>query len=205
MRNAKNLLSMKALKFIYYSIFHSHVIYGIQAWSTCAESKISEIYKKQKKAIRIINNASYNSHTESLFKKSQVLPLPLLIKYFKLQFMQHYMQGFLPKLYDNVWITAESHFNSGDIQYALRNRENFYIPICRLATLDKHPYFYFPKLWQDFEDENLKIIRDKQEFKNKLKEYFLNTLSSNYTCSRLLCPNCHIRVDSSDTMSDGSS
>ena len=31
MRNARNLLSTKALKFIYYSIFHSHIIYGIHA------------------------------------------------------------------------------------------------------------------------------------------------------------------------------
>ena len=165
---------------------------------------ISEVYKKQKQAVRIINNSSYNSHTESLFKKTKILPLPSLIKFFKLQFMQSYIQGFLPKIYNNVWITAEAHFNLVEIQYTLRNRENFYIPICRLTSLDNHPYFLFPKLWQNFDNEDIKIIRDKLEFKVKLKNYFLDQLADNYMCSRLLCPHCHIHIGSSDTMSDGS-
>ena len=192
MRNAKNILSTKALTFLYYSIFHSHLIYGIQAWSSCPQYMITEVFKLQKKAIRIINNTSYNSHTESLFKKSKILPVPSLIQFFKLQFMQQYTQGFLPAIFDNVWINANVHFAAGQVQYALRNRENFYLPLCRLTSLEIHPHFSFPKAWQSFEDENIKIIRDKMEFKLKLKEYFLSKLNENYTCTRLLCPHCHL-------------
>ena len=191
MRSAKNFLTYKALKFMYYSIFHSHLIYQIHAWSTCSQSSINEVFKMQKKALRIMNSASYNSHTESLFKSSSILPLPSLIQFFKLQFMQKYIQGFLPSLFDNVWVTAEAHFQAGEIRYALQNRENFYLPICRLTSLEKHPYFMFPRLWQEFDNENVKIVRDTCEFKTKLKKYFLNKLNSNYTCNRLLCPHCH--------------
>ena len=194
MRKAKNIVSTKAMKFIYYSIFHSHIIYAIQSWSSCSQSSMNTVFKMQKKAIRIISGTAYNSHTESLFKEHSILPLPNLITFFKLQFMQNYTQGFLPTLFNNVWITAEAHFNAGQIQYALRNRENFYMPISRLSSLDIQPYFMFPKLWQEFDDENVKILRDKTEFKSKLKDYFLNKLNSNYTCTKLLCPSCHIPI-----------
>ena len=38
---------------------------------------------KQKMAILIINNATFNAHTEPLFKKLNILPLSKLIDYFK--------------------------------------------------------------------------------------------------------------------------
>lgn len=205
MRNAKNILSAKSLKFIYHSIFHSHLIYGIHTWSSCSQSTINEVFRMQKKAIRIINNAAYNSHTESLFKSSCILPVPMLITFFKLQFMQNYVQGFLPSIYNDLWITAAAQYNDGEIRYALRNSENLYIPLCRLATLNNHPYFLFPKLWSNFDDESVKIIRDKSEFKSKLKLYFLNKLSVNYSCTRLLCPHCHIQVGSATSSESDSS
>jgi hypothetical protein len=87
-RNAKSLLSIKALKSLYYSLFHCHVIYAIQIWSCTAESNFKDIVTKQKKAIRIVADAAYNAHTEPLFKKLNILPIKDLILFFKLQFMQ---------------------------------------------------------------------------------------------------------------------
>lgn len=201
MQTAKNMLSVKSLKFIYNSIFHSHLIYGIQMWGSGPKYLTNELFKLQKKAIRLIHNARYNSHTESLFKKSCILPLPDLIEFFRLQFMQRYTQGFLPRMFDNMWINANAHFQAGEIQYALRNRDNFYLPLCRLSSLDAHPYFLFPRIWHEFNIEDIKIIRDKNEFNRKLKDFYLAKLKSDYTCNRLLCPHCHIpRV--SDSSSD---
>jgi hypothetical protein len=69
MHSAKNLLSEKALKSLYYSLFHCHVIYAIHIWSCSAESNFNEIVKKQKSAVRVISSAAYNAHTEPLFLK----------------------------------------------------------------------------------------------------------------------------------------
>ena len=96
MRTARQYLTKKSLIFLNFSLFHSHLIYGIQLWSCCTQNLITKIFKLQKKAIRIINGAKYNSHTESLFKKCKILPLPSLIEYFKIQFMQQYVRGHLP-------------------------------------------------------------------------------------------------------------
>jgi hypothetical protein len=80
-----------ALKSLYYSLFHCHVIYGIQIWSYSAESNFNDIVTKQKMAIRIISNASYNAHSEPLFKKSNIFPIKDLIYFFKIQFMQQFI------------------------------------------------------------------------------------------------------------------
>jgi hypothetical protein len=61
------MLTDKALKALYYSLIHSHLLYCIQIWSSASPSTYSDLVKKQKYAICLIHNAAYNSHTENLF------------------------------------------------------------------------------------------------------------------------------------------
>ncbi len=76
---AKNLLTDVALKSVYYSLFHSNLIYCLTIWSSTTQSNIKLITKLQKAAIRIIARKSYNAHTEPLFKIHKILPLAKLI------------------------------------------------------------------------------------------------------------------------------
>jgi sulfur relay (sulfurtransferase) DsrF/TusC family protein len=87
---SKNVLTSRALKSLSYALIHSNLIYVLHIWSSAPVSIISLLEKTQKKAIRIINLAPYNSHNEPLFKKSEILPLKNLIEYFKLLFMYDY-------------------------------------------------------------------------------------------------------------------
>jgi hypothetical protein len=136
LRAVKNMLSQKALTALYYSLFHSHLIYAVQVWSSTAPSIIKELVKKQKQAIRIIHNAAYNAHTESLFKKSSILPLPLLAEFFKIQFMHHYKFNLLPISFNNTWISNLERRRRGDIeQFMLRNDEEYYVPLARTVAI----------------------------------------------------------------------
>ena len=105
MRKAKNILSQKSLKYIYYSLFHSHLIYANQLWTCVNDSLLKQLIVKQKMAVRIISDSNYNSHTEPIFKKLNILPLNLLSQFFKLQFMQQFSQNFLPSALQDQWIT----------------------------------------------------------------------------------------------------
>ena len=143
----------------------------------------------QKSAVRIISDAPYNSHTEPLFKKLQILPLPDFSTFNKLQFMQQFSQKFLPILFDSIWV-RNSIRNIGENEIQLRNADQLQIPPSNFVTLDVFPLFEFPKIWQNFPDEQLKFIRKKTEFDTKLKKYFLDDLSEIPNCNRLLCPAC---------------
>ncbi len=105
LRSAKRILTPEALNAVYYSLIHCHLVYGIQIWSSTSTSNYNDLEIKQKNAIRIIFLAKYNAHTESLFKKQQILPLPDLVKYFKLQFVHRFVHSYLPSSLSNMWIT----------------------------------------------------------------------------------------------------
>ncbi len=79
---AKNLLDTESLKLLYYSLFHSHLVYTNIIWSCSDSGTINSLFKMQKNAIRLISHAKCNAHTEPLFKLHQILPLPDLIIFF---------------------------------------------------------------------------------------------------------------------------
>jgi hypothetical protein len=191
LRNAKNVLSKEALKSVYYSLFHCHLVYGIHIWSCTNEATVHKIFLKQKIAIRLITNSRYNAHTESLFKSTRILPLPKLCDYFKLIFMQQFTYSLLPDSFRLVW-TLNMDRPANSLQMELRNFNQLDIPPARLVSTERFPLTYFPKIWRDFPNASIKTITITDLFKKKLKEYFLSLLSENYKCERLLCPSCHL-------------
>jgi hypothetical protein len=189
LRNVRNFLNPTALKFIYFALFHSHLIYAIQAWSCTSESLLKPIFIKQKQAIRILSNAKYNAHTEPLFKNLRILPFPKLCLFFKVQFMQQFTQKFLPAIFNNTWVT-NSIRRAGQNHVELRNDENLAIPFSRTITISRLPIFSFPRIWEEFPSEHIKFLRNKIEFNFELKNFLLSQLSDTPTCERLLCPSC---------------
>jgi hypothetical protein len=148
-------------------------------------------------AVRLLHQAKYNAHTESLFKKSNILPFNLLADYFKLQFVHRYVHKLLPASLNETWLTnAEQrriHANtSGMGLRPPQNPEDLHIPISRLSSTEKFPLASFPKLWNSFNDISLKIQPNKISFNIGLKKHLISTLVDNFTCNRLLCPHCHL-------------
>ena len=66
----------------------------------------------------------------------------------------------------------------------------FRIPPSRLAITDRLPTHSFILTWEQFQHEQLKFTRNKLEFDNKLKKFFIDDLSDRINCSRLYCPAC---------------
>ena len=191
LRTVKNLLSYESLKSIYYALYHSNINYGLPIWSCTNHGNINSLFKLQKRAICIITNSSYNAHTEPIFKKCTILPLEKLITFFNLQIMQNYKQGFLPSSFNNTWLTNLERRNE-DIQITLRNDQLLTVPFVRLTSSTKQPLYLLPKTWIEFTNENVKIIRNKSEFKTLLKKHLISELDDVVNCNRLLCPSCHL-------------
>jgi hypothetical protein len=193
-RTAKNYLTIRSLKFLYYLLIHCHLIYAIHIWSCTAQSNLKCLINQQKAAVRLISSSSYNAHTESIFKRLHILPFCDLMYFFKLQFMQHFKQGFLPNAFKDEWTSIAARFDDPAINHMeLRNLnlDNFEIPFERLSTTEQFPLTSFPRAWNSFEDFEIKTIHNKLDFNVKLNNYLLDKLNANYRCTRLLCPHCH--------------
>ena len=123
----------------------------------------------QKSATHVITGSSYNAHTE-------------------LQFVQRINHNFLPSsTFNDTWV-KNSIRNIGENDIQLRNFDQLRLTHANLTTLDLFPLYNFPKIWQEFPEEQIKIIRKPSEFEAKLKNYFLSDLSSTVVCNRLFCP-----------------
>jgi hypothetical protein len=97
----------------------------------------------------------------------------------------------LPIFFFNTWQANFERF-APERHMQLRDDEEYYVPFARINQVEKFPLVTYPKLWNNLEDAALKGISNKIEFNNKHKMHFMNKLDSNYVCTRLLCPNCHI-------------
>jgi hypothetical protein len=45
------------------------------------------------------------------------------------------------------------------------------VPFARLNLAERQPLTHFPKVWQNLKNVNIKFIRNKLEFKQKIKEH----------------------------------
>ena len=73
--------------------------------------------------------------------------------------------------FSNIWLTNEERRAEEMHHCILRNNNLLYVPFVRLSTLSKHPLVNLSKTWLDFNNENIKILRNKIEFKAELKKY----------------------------------
>ncbi len=67
LERVKHFVSSGAMRKLYFSLLHSHLLYCINILSCTSQTNINKIMTMQKKAIRIVTNAPYNSHTNPLF------------------------------------------------------------------------------------------------------------------------------------------
>ena len=103
--------------------------------------------------------------------------------------MHRFSQKFLPLSFNDTWVKNSVRI-IGENEIQLRNFNQLQPAYSTLISLDVFPLYNFPKLWQDFSDEHIKIVRKPSEFDAKLKKYFINDLASNIVCNRLFCPAC---------------
>ena len=166
-RSAKHVLSEKSLKMLYFSLVHCHLLYCNLIWGCANKSNINSLYLIQKKAIRTISNAKFNAHSLPLFESVNVLPLPELITFTKLQFMHSYVHNLLPSSFENVWPTNRQRRETED-QPRLRSDQEIFQPFARTNLASNLPLVALPKLWNSFGDDDLKFVRNKNEFNSKL-------------------------------------
>ena len=83
-------------KLLYNSLILPHLTYGITLWGNAPKTHLHKLIIQQKKALRIINQAAYNCHTNPLFKADNILKLPDLYNLNTIKYMQPIIQNTAP-------------------------------------------------------------------------------------------------------------
>ena len=95
MNKLKQQLPTFILKILYDSLIQCHINYGILAWGF----NITNIFKLQKKSIRVITKVKYNVHTDPLFKNHDILKAQDIFKLNILKFYYNYKHHELPAFF----------------------------------------------------------------------------------------------------------
>ena len=132
----KHYVPVLILKIIYNSLFLSHLNYGITAWGFKVGPRINTL---QKKAIRFISNAKYNSHTTPMFKNLQLLQAVDIFKLACFKFFYKCENRIIPDYFKNMFLTHEhpkrlqrirwapQHFNK--METNLPNNNNYELKV----------------------------------------------------------------------------
>ena len=186
-KQTKNVLHYDTLKTLYYTMVHPHLLYGIIAWGNAANKYLEGVCKMQKRAIRVIHKAKYNSHTEPLFKSSGILKLEDLHNWAIVIFMNDYFTGKLPKSFHNIFKMNKDIFTS----YDTRQGNQLYIKRTYSIFAEKQPIFHLPIVWNKWSPGNYSPYQSSRStFKKIIKSNILASYSDRVRCDNLHCKTC---------------
>ena len=81
---------------VYYAIFFSHLTYGCNLWGLTSEENLSKIEILQKKCVRILSFAPFNSHSNELFINLGLIKMRDLISLNQLKLVYDFLNHHLP-------------------------------------------------------------------------------------------------------------
>ena len=168
----RHFVPKKSLLSVYYSIVYSKLLYGCSVWSLTTIKNLDTINILQKKCIRIINFAEYNSHTNLLFKENQLLKFDDIIRNEILKIIFQFTEGGLPNELKKLFALNANYYNT-------RNADKGGLKIPKINTLcygSRSLRYYGPRLWNDFIKSNdVKDIRNIYQFKRIVKKKALDS------------------------------
>jgi hypothetical protein len=127
LRRVSNFVSNNTMRKLYFSLFHSHLLYCSNIYSCTSLANLNRISILQKKSIRIITGSGPYAHTEELFLNNRVLTFENIISLNKLLFMHSIAYNYAPLSFDNTW-----QKNVRETGYNFRNDDFFILPLARI-------------------------------------------------------------------------
>lgn len=161
----KHKLPQKCLISLYYSLIYPHLNYCIIIWGSAYKTTLHRLEILQKRAVRIIDNSHYLSHSEPLFKKYNFLKLYDIYFFSICMFMYKFKYQMLPNVCQCL-LMLNIEYNSST--YCLRNVGVFAIPLHRTTVRAKCIKVCGPKYWDSVSDD-IKSVPTEHNFKSKLR------------------------------------
>ena len=178
---------------VYYAIFYSNLIYGCNAWGLTSEENIKAIEILQRKCIRILTFAPFNSHVSNkTFLDLKLLKVRDVIKFFQLKLIYDFQCTTLPTDLMHLFkLSCEVRTNAFDSLNSI-DKKLLYIPKFNTIAYGKKSLRYLcPKLWNEtfksgviqvspIKEKNISVSKIKtiHNFKNALKRHYLFTYSA---------------------------
>ena len=172
---------------LYKSIVHPYINYGIQIWGNAKATYLNKIIRLQKRAMRIVNNASYNGHTEPIFKSNLVLKVQDCFEHQVILFMHDYQYNNLPNSFNDMFNLNSDLCKANQVT---RQSNLFHIPMGRNNFSNLLPRTNYPRIWNRWHSYVFNIA-SKKALKKHVKSTMLSRYSNHITCDYAHCKSCN--------------
>ena len=159
-RLLKPIISTNNLRTVYFAYVHSIITYGIVFWGNSPYS--NNIFKLQKRVIRIIMKVDNRVSCRDLFKKLNILPLH-----------SQYILSLLLFVVKNMDIFTT---NSDVHPINTRHRSDLHPPLIKLTKYKKGVYYSGIKIFNSLPQNIKKLAENVKKFKLTLKKFLLTGL-----------------------------
>ena len=99
------VLSMRTKLSLYYTLIYPYISYCNLIWSSTYATSLNRIWLLQKRAVRVITNSPYRSHSAPLFEKLKVLDIFKINTFHIARFMFLYHHRLLPESLSNLFVS----------------------------------------------------------------------------------------------------
>ena len=162
---AKQYLNFESLKSLYFSFIHTYVNYANIAWASTNPSKLQNIFRKQKHAVRLVHRKDKFTHSMPLFKNINALNV------FQVNVFQILVFMFKN---EHKLITFSASFQKPHHKYETRQTDRHFIVSKSSPTYSMS--YRGPHLWNSQLTDDIKIIdRLTLLFQSRLKHKLLSS------------------------------
>lgn len=165
LNRAKKEIPIEYRKQLYFAFIQPIITYGIEVWGGANKTTLKPITTLQNKAIRFIERKKWSSSVSNDFKKHKIIKFSKLYDFQTSLLMYN---AFNNKLPSNIQKLYSRNFN--------RTRQsNTNLVVSRRSTKIQNlrPSINGPFIWNSI-PENIKNSLNKQQFRNRLKKFYLN-------------------------------
>ena len=143
---------------------------------------MKKITQVQKKCVRNVAGKGYNSHTDPIFNKLNILKFEDLFKYNSCNFMHKCINNKLPPSFQDFFtpfsVPNRTHSFKQD---KLKNDSNLHFPS-----------YFLPKFWNS-NSLVLKCTVSHKAFKKELAKTYISKYAEHVRCNYDECVDCYIR------------
>ena len=158
---------------LYFSIFQSHLTYGICVWGNSDYSQLNKIFLCQKRAIRIVAGLDFKSPTNEAFKDLGILKLEDIFKYSISVVMWDQDHALLPACFSDFFKNIRDIHNHETRSYtAHKLSEN--VIVHTKSHGESMLKFQGPKILNELKNHTFYSSKTKKGFLKKYKNYMLS-------------------------------
>ena len=163
LRRLNFILPRHVLISLYNTLVLPHLTYCCMLWGNGFKTHLHKLFLTQKRAIRSVCNAHFNSHTNRLFLDCKILKICDLVLLYTYIFMYNYHSNSLPNIFNNLFSTNASYHS-----YFTRHSADLHHYFPKTKITQNSLRCRGIKLWNELNND-IKQSKSVNRFKKLLK------------------------------------